>query len=143
MNNVADRIKLREIFLTFAKIGLTGFGGGMAIVALIERICVKEKGWLSDESSCMAWPCGQISVHSHSMSASSRLYLPDCWRLNCRRRLSVASFLLSYCFLALFYLSTLPDLQAALKATNPVVIGLILVVAMDMGRKQIRSNFRH
>jgi chromate transporter len=33
----------------------------------------------------------------------------------------------------------LPQLQAALKGTNPVVIGLIVVVAIDMGRKQIKS----
>jgi chromate transporter len=34
----------------------------------------------------------------------------------------------------------LPQLQAALKGTNPVVIGLIVVVAIDMGRKQIKGG---
>ena len=32
-----------------------------------------------------------------------------------------------------------PLLQAALKGTNPVVIGLIAVVALDMGRKQVKD----
>ena len=32
-----------------------------------------------------------------------------------------------------------PQLQAALKGTNPVVIGLIVVVAIDMGCKQLKG----
>ncbi|MBC8017369.1 MAG: chromate transporter, partial [Verrucomicrobia bacterium] len=49
MESSVKNVTLTEIFLTFAKIGLTGFGGGMAIVALVERICVKEKNWISSE----------------------------------------------------------------------------------------------
>jgi chromate transporter len=41
--NKKTRASLREIFTTFAIIGTTGFGGGMAIVSLIERYCVREK----------------------------------------------------------------------------------------------------
>ncbi len=41
--------KLIELFLSFAKIGLFTFGGGYAMLPLIERTCVSEKGWLSNE----------------------------------------------------------------------------------------------
>ena len=41
--------KLFELFLSFAKIGLFTFGGGYAMLPLIERTCVSEKGWLSNE----------------------------------------------------------------------------------------------
>ena len=41
--------KLIELFLNFSKIGLFTFGGGYAMLPLIERICVSKKGWLSDE----------------------------------------------------------------------------------------------
>ncbi len=41
--------KLIELFLNFAKIGLFTFGGGYAMLPLIERICVSKKGWLSGE----------------------------------------------------------------------------------------------
>ena len=33
---------LLDIFLTFAKIGLFTFGGGYAMIALIENICVEK-----------------------------------------------------------------------------------------------------
>ena len=40
---------LIELFLSFAKIGLFTFGGGYAMLPLIERTCVEEKKWISDE----------------------------------------------------------------------------------------------
>ena len=40
---------LLELFLTFAKIGLFTFGGGYAMLALIENVCVEKKGWITHE----------------------------------------------------------------------------------------------
>lgn len=37
--------KLFELFLTFAKIWLFTFGGGYAMISLIENSCVEQKGW--------------------------------------------------------------------------------------------------
>lgn len=41
--------KLAELFFTFAKIGLFTFGGGYAMLPLIERSCVEQKKWISAE----------------------------------------------------------------------------------------------
>ena len=38
-----------ELFLTFMKIGLFTFGGGYAMISLIEDICVEQKKWLTHE----------------------------------------------------------------------------------------------
>lgn len=38
-----------ELFLTFAKIGAFTFGGGYAMLALIEHKCVSEKKWITDD----------------------------------------------------------------------------------------------
>lgn len=41
-----------DLFLSFAKIGLFTFGGGYAMIPIIEDVCVEEKGWItSDELS--------------------------------------------------------------------------------------------
>ena len=37
------------IFLTFAKIGLFTFGGGYAMISIIENICVERKKWITHE----------------------------------------------------------------------------------------------
>ena len=41
--------KLIELFLTFAKIGLFTFGGGYAMIALIEDACVDKKHWITHD----------------------------------------------------------------------------------------------
>lgn len=38
-----------ELFLTFSKIGLFTFGGGYAMIASIEDICVDKKHWITHE----------------------------------------------------------------------------------------------
>lgn len=40
---------LLELFLTFAKIGLFTFGGGYAMISLIEHTCVEKKGWITHD----------------------------------------------------------------------------------------------
>lgn len=40
---------LFELFLTFAKIGLFTFGGGYAMIALIENSCVEKKQWITHD----------------------------------------------------------------------------------------------
>ena len=40
---------LTELFLTFAKIGAFTFGGGYAMIALIEHLCVERKAWITHE----------------------------------------------------------------------------------------------
>ena len=40
---------LLNLFLTFAKIGLFTFGGGYAMLAMIENICVERKKWITHD----------------------------------------------------------------------------------------------
>ena len=37
------------LFLTFAKIGLFTFGGGYAMLSMIEHICVSQKQWITHD----------------------------------------------------------------------------------------------
>ena len=38
-----------NLFLTFAKIGLFTFGGGYAMISVIEDICVEKKNWITHD----------------------------------------------------------------------------------------------
>ena len=40
---------LLDLFLTFAKIGLFTFGGGYAMIAMIENNCVEQKKWITHD----------------------------------------------------------------------------------------------
>ena len=40
---------LFTLFLAFARIGLFTFGGGYAMISVIEHICVEKKKWITGE----------------------------------------------------------------------------------------------
>ena len=40
---------LLDLFLTFAKIGLFTFGGGYAMISMIEHNCVERKQWITHD----------------------------------------------------------------------------------------------
>ena len=40
---------LIELFMTFAKIGVFTFGGGYAMLSIIEDICVEKKNWITHD----------------------------------------------------------------------------------------------
>ncbi len=40
---------LTDLFLTFAKIGMFTFGGGYAMISLIENACVENKKWITHD----------------------------------------------------------------------------------------------
>lgn len=142
METSKQTVSLTEIFLTFAKIGLTGFGGGMAIVALVERICVRQKGWITSEQFMHGLAFGQIlGPFSLNVCTFTGHHLRGI-----RGGLVAAVGFITPSFLLVSLLSwiyfsynQLPQLQAALKGTNPVIIGLIVVVAIDMGHTQIKG----
>ena len=43
------RQKYLDLFITFAKIGLFTFGGGYAMISIIENECVEKKKWITHE----------------------------------------------------------------------------------------------
>lgn len=40
---------LLDLFLTFAKVGLFTFGGGYAMISMIENVCVERKQWITHD----------------------------------------------------------------------------------------------
>ena len=40
---------LWELFYTFAKVGVMTFGGGYAMLPILQREVVEKKGWATDE----------------------------------------------------------------------------------------------
>lgn len=40
---------LMELFFTFVKIGLFTFGGGYAMISMIENNCVEKKAWITHD----------------------------------------------------------------------------------------------
>ena len=52
---------LLELFLTFAKVGVMTFGGGMAMLPILQREVVENKGWATDEELTDYFAIGQCT----------------------------------------------------------------------------------
>ena len=53
--------KLFELFLAFAKVGVMTFGGGYAMLPILEREIVDDKGWASSEELMDYYAVGQCT----------------------------------------------------------------------------------
>jgi chromate transporter len=68
---------LSEIFREWARIGCLGFGGPPAHIAMLRRLCVEDRGWISDEEF-------ERAIAATSMlpgPASTELSIWCAWRL--------------------------------------------------------------
>jgi len=53
--------KYWELFLAFAKIGVMTFGGGMAMLPMLQREVVENKGWATEEELADYFAIGQCT----------------------------------------------------------------------------------
>lgn len=54
------KVKLLDIFLTFAKVGCLIFGGGVVIIPLLEKEAIQKKGWLTMEELVEFYAISQV-----------------------------------------------------------------------------------
>ena len=137
------RARLLYLAAQFLKIGTIGFGGGMAVIALIERECVRRRKCVEAEEFLHGVGLGQIlgpfAVNAAifigyrmagllgGLVAATAFMLPSL----------VLVIVLSWLY---FTFHTIPSLQGALAGIGPVVIALILSAAGTMGFKALRSG---
>lgn len=138
-----QKVPLREIFQVFFVIGATGFGGGMAIVSLIERYCVHDKKWVTLDEFMHGLAFGQI-LGPFSLNTSTFIgyYLRGvAGGITAAVGFIAPSFcLITFLSWLYFRFHELPQLQSALKGTNPVVIALIAVAAAGMAKSKVRRR---
>jgi chromate transporter len=124
-----------EIFLTFARVGISGFGG---VNFWMRRVLVQEKGWLTDGEYVEGLAMGQLipgpNVYNLTVILGHRFggYLGA--------GLAIAGLLLPplavVIALGLVYqrYSELPMVQAALRGMTFVVAGLLLANSVTLAR---------
>jgi chromate transporter len=129
------------VFL-FLKLGAIGFGGGMAVIAMMETELVQRRKLIDHEELLHGLALGQI-LGSFATNAAFfvgfRLF-GILGGLACATAFMAPSvalvILLSWLY---FSFHTIPALQTAMQGLGPVVIALILSAAWSMGRKALRS----
>ncbi len=146
IEQISRTATLGGLFLSFLKIGLVGFGGGVAVLAQIRTLTVRKRHWLTDSEFAEAVALAQ-SLPGTS-AGNSVTYIGV--RLRGWRGATVAmsGFILPSMLimvgLAIGYkhLHTLSGSERFFHGLNGAVVALILVTAWRMGKNILTERWQ-
>jgi chromate transporter len=141
-----ERVDWRALAKTFIKLGVTGFGGGLAVIAHIRRVVVYKNRWMSEEEFLDAVSLAQSLPGANTANAITYIGLKLC---GIRGALaSVTSFVLPS-FLAMIglaiaygHLVNFPDAKSVFHGFNAAVVGLIAATTVRLGQSAMRQQWR-
>lgn len=138
LKRISRTATLGGLFLSFLKIGLTGFGGGLAVLTNIRHLVVQERRWLTEHDFIEALALGQSLPGTSAGNAVTYIgFRLRGWR---GASISLTGFILPSMLmmiaLAIFYdrFRALPNTEQLFHGLNAAVVALIAVTAWRMGR---------
>lgn len=136
---------LIRLFFEFFKVGLFTFGGGYAMIPLIQKDIVEGHHWLTMEQftdivAIAEMTPGPIAVNSATFVGYKVAKL---WgALVSTLGVVLPSFLIIWAIASIFLsFQDNPIVQAAFKGLRPAVLGMIIVAALSIGNISI-SGFK-
>lgn len=146
LKRISRTASLSGLFLSFLKIGLTGFGGGFAVLSHIRSIVVHERGWLGEHDFIEALALGQSLPGTSAGNAVTYIgFRLRGWR---GAALSLLGFILPsmllMVLLAIFYsrFTALPNTTQLFHGFNAAVVALIAVTAWRMGKHTVSKSWQ-
>ncbi|MCG7408522.1 chromate transporter [Paenibacillus sp. ACRRX] len=132
------------LFITFLKIGPTTFGGGYAILPIIDKEVTGRRQWLREDemseiTALSAAAPGGIGINVASLVGYRIAGLPGLLVSVIGISLPTIVIMLTLCLGAAHY-SHYPWVQAALIGIKPTVIALIAYAAIRMGRQILNDK---
>jgi chromate transporter len=146
LKRISQLPTLGGIFLSFLKIGVTGFGGGLAVMAQIRTLVVKQRRWFTDHEFAEAFALAQSLPGTNAGNAATYVGL----RLRGWRGAVVAMTgfilpsMLMMIVLAILYrhLRSLPDTDRLFHGLNAAVVAVIVVTAWRIGRNTLTKPWQ-
>ena len=132
-----------DLFLTFAKVGVCTFGGGYAMLPILQREVVEKKHWVTDAEITDYYAIGQctpgiIAVNTSFFIGHQLRKVPG--GIVAALGVVFPSFVVITviaAFLANF--ADLPVVQHALAGINAVVVALIASSVVKLGKTTLRN----
>jgi chromate transporter len=135
----------RTLIKPFLRVGATGFGGGIAVIAQIRRLVVAQKRWLSEEEFLDAVSLAQSLPGANAVNAISYIGLKVA---GLRGALVAAASFILPSFLMMIgltiahnYLHQLPDAQRVFQGFNAAVVGLIGATVFKIGKTAMQRQW--
>src|SRR6266853_1133733 len=146
LKRISRTATLGGLFLSFLKIGVSGFGGGFAVLAQIRHLVVLERRWLGEHDFVEALALGQSLPGTSAGNAVTYIgFRVRGWR---GASVSLAGFILPSMMmmiaLAVFYdrFRALPNTEQLFHGFNAAVVALIAVTAWLMGKQTVSKPWQ-
>src|SRR5258707_14052056 len=138
LKRISRTATLGGLFLSFLKIGITGFGGGFAVLSQIRSVVVRERGWLGEHDFIEALALGQSLPGTSAGNAVTYLgYRLRGWR---GAAVSLTGFILPSMLMMMALgalydrFRALPNTEQLFHGVNAAGVPLIAVTALRIGR---------
>jgi chromate transporter len=146
LKRISQLPTLGGIFLSFLKIGLVGFGGGLAVMAQIRTLVVYKRRWFTDHEFAEAFALAQSLPGTNAGNAATYVG----YRLRGWRGAAVAMAglilpsMLMMILLAILYrhLRAFPDTERLFHGLNAAVVAVIVVAAWRIGRSTLTKPWQ-
>ena len=146
IERISRTATLGGLFLSFLKIGIVGFGGGVAVLAQIRTLTVRKRGWLTDSEFAEAVALAQSLPGTSAGNSVSYIGL----RLRGWRGATAAmsgfilpSMLIMIALAILYkHLHNLAGSERFFHGLNGAVVALILVTAWRMGKNILTRRWQ-
>jgi len=132
-----------SIFIAFLKVGTFGYGGGPALIPLIEKEVVTNYGWLTAEEFVDAYAMASTLPGPIATKMALCIGLKTAGPVGAASAL-IAMLLPSSIFIIILTMlyykyRNLPSVQAMIKGVRPVVIALLMVTVAHLGPKSVMN----
>ncbi len=136
--------KLLLLYVTFIKIGAFSFGGGYAVLPLIQKYVVNDMNWLSikeltDLVSLSQITPGPIAINAATFIGTKVASLPGAIVATIAE-VTPSCILMLFLGYFIFRGKKITFLDRTLKGLKPAIPGLILIAAIDMFKSSILST---
>lgn len=132
-----------SIFLAFSKVGLFGYGGGPAMIPLIEQETVRHHGWLTTEefidTLAMANTLPGPIATKMSICVGLKMGGPVGAALALTGLLLPSTVLVLVLVMLYYKYRDLTSVQGIVRGVRPVVIALLLVTVAHLAPKSVLS----
>ena len=132
-----------DLFCTFAKVGVCTFGGGYAMLPILQREVVQKKGWATDAELTDYFAIGQctpgiIAVNTATFIGHKNKGIPG--GIFATLGLVFPSLIIITAIAAcLSNFADFPVVQHALHGVNAAVVALILSGVLKLGKSTVKS----
>jgi chromate transporter len=146
LRRISKKATVGGVFLSFLKIGVTGFGGGIVVISQIRSLAVRDRKWFTEHEFVEAFALAQSLPGTPAGNTATYIGLRLLGWRGAAAALSgfILPSMLMMIGLAILYrhLRSIPNTDYLFHGLNAAVVALILVTAWRIGRNAIAKRWQ-